>query len=61
MMPSAARAQLDAIKTDAEFMQSGVAVYMQILGYEKNIAWLQKEVAANLGRESGTVGGRGGA
>lgn len=41
-------------------MQSGIAVYMEILGYEKNIAWLQKKVTAHLGRESGTVGRGGG-
>ena len=61
MKISAARAQLDAIKTDAQFMQSGIAVYMEILGYEKNIAWLQKKVAAHLGREGESVGRGGGA
>lgn len=61
MKISAARAQLDAIKTDAQFMQSGIAVYMEILGYEKNIAWLQKKVAAHLGRESESSGRSGGA
>tara|TARA_R110000824_G_scaffold361687_2_gene549604 strand:- start:595 stop:945 length:351 start_codon:yes stop_codon:yes gene_type:complete len=61
MKISAARAQLDAIKTDAQFMQSGIDIYMEVLGYEKNIAWLQKKVAAHLGRESGSFGGGGGA
>jgi hypothetical protein len=61
MMISAARAQLEAIKTDAKFMQNGIAVYMEVLGYEKKIEWLQKEVATHLGRESDTVGEGGGA
>jgi len=54
MMISAARAQLVGMKTDAQFMQSGIAVYMEILGYEKTIDWLQGEIAARLGRESGS-------
>jgi len=61
MKISAARAQLEAIKTDAKFMQSGIAIYMEILGYEKNIEWLQKKVAAHMGRESDTAGEGGGA
>tara|TARA_R110002073_G_scaffold143720_1_gene295708 strand:- start:101 stop:418 length:318 start_codon:yes stop_codon:yes gene_type:complete len=60
MKISAARAQLEAIKTDAQFMQSGIAVYMEILGYEKTIDWLQKRVAAHLGRESESAGRGGG-
>jgi hypothetical protein len=54
MMISAARAQLEAIKTDAHFMKSGIALYMEILGYEKTIEWLHKEIAARMGEESGS-------
>jgi len=53
-MISAARAQLEAIKTDAHFMKSGIALYMEILGYEKTIEWLHKEIAARMGEESGS-------
>jgi|TARA_R110002020_G_scaffold117440_1_gene268359 hypothetical protein len=53
MMISAARAQLEAIKTDAQFLKSGIEIYMEILGYEHEIEWLQKAIAARMGEGSG--------
>ena len=52
MMISAARAQLEAIKTDAQFLKSGIEIYMEILGYEHEIEWLQKAIAARMGEGS---------
>ena len=49
-----ARAQLHAVAVDADFYKNGIHIYLKKLGYENHIEWLQIEIAARLGEESGS-------